>query len=293
MRAGAIMRDTAIFISYRRDDTGPFALALRSELDLRLRGAPVFVDLSRIQGGDAWSDVLTDALAKSRLLIALIGEDWAGRGAEGRARINESGDWVAREIAEGLSRNIVLPVLVNGAALMRAEDLPDGLRGLPSIQAVPLRTQSWEADLRHLCEVLRSRFGIVLKDTKQMMPPVSQIKRTVPALTNEELDKACSGPLAGWSVEVVHDVAVTGAVRESLCRTLLFQRDKDAFAFLAKLGGVVHKMNHHPIIEAKYADVAIKLCTWDAGHRITNFDIRLAREIERLARRWPQRSAQG
>jgi len=277
------MRNSAVFISYRRDDTGPIALALRSELDLRLRGATVFVDQNRIQGGAAWPDVLSDALAKSRLLIALIGDDWAA----GRLAVPD--DWVAREVGEGLQRNIVLPVLVNGARL--PSDLPAGLAALAGVQALPLRIASWEADLKLLCDTLGARFGVPLKDARQMMPQANKIKRTVAALTNEELEAACAdGPLQAWRVEMIHDVSVTGAVREFLCRTLLFQRDKDAFAFLAKVGSVVHKMNHHPVIEAKYADVGIKLSTWDAGHRITKYDLRLAHEIERLARRWKQRS---
>lgn len=285
------MRDNATFISYRRDDTGPFALALRSELDLRLRGAPVFVDLNRIQGGDVWPDVLSDALAKSRLVIALIGEDWAGQRPDGARRIDEANDWVASELTEGLRRGIVLPVLVNGAP--PPASLPAALAGLSAVQAVELRTRSWDSDLKAICELMRARFGVALKDSRQMMPPISPLKRTVPPLTDRELEDACAGAMQGWAVEIVHDVAVTGAVREFLCKTFLFQRDKDAFAFLGKLGSVVHKLNHHPVIEAKYADIVIKLCTWDAGHRITHHDLRLAREIERLARRWPQRSPQG
>lgn len=285
------MRDNAIFISYRRDDTGPFALALRSELDLRLSGAPVFVDLNRIQGGDVWPEVLSDALAKSRLVVALIGAGWAGDDGVGASRIKNPDDWVTREVAEGLRRGIVLPVLVNGAP--PPQDLPAVLQGLSAIQATSLRTQTWDSDLKALCELMRSRFGVALKDSRQMMPPVNPLKRTVSPLTNGELDQACAGPLQGWNVEVVHDVAGTGAAREYLSKKFLFQRDKDAFEFLGKLGKVVHQMNHHPVIEAKYADIGIKLCTWDAGHRITHHDLKLGREIEKLARRWRQRSPQG
>lgn len=280
------MRDNAIFISYRRDDTGPFALALRSELDLRLSGAPVFVDLNRIQGGDAWPDVLSDALAKSRLVIALIGDAWAGG-----ARIHDPEDWVAREIAEGLRRGIVLPVLVNGAP--PPADLPVALSGMSAVQAINLRTQTWDSDLRSLCELMRSRFGIAVKDSRQMMPPVNALKRTVAPLSDDELDAACAGPLQGWTVEIIHDVAGSGAAREYLAKKYLFQRDSDAFEFLGKIGKVVHKMNHHPVIEAKYADITIRLCTWDAGHRITHYDLKLGREIEKLARRWKQRSPEG
>ena len=149
------MRNRVIFVSYRRDDTGPFALALRSELDLRLQGMPVFLDLNRIQGGDAWSSVLEDALAKTKVVVALIGADWAGAQADGTARIQAEDDWVAREVAHGLRAQAILPLLVNGASLPDATSLPPSLQALNSVQALPLRTQSWEADLRMICDTVQ------------------------------------------------------------------------------------------------------------------------------------------
>jgi hypothetical protein len=62
------MRGLLVFVSYRRDDTGPFVLALRSELELRPDGVPVFVDVNRIQGGDRWPEALSyDADMAGRL----------------------------------------------------------------------------------------------------------------------------------------------------------------------------------------------------------------------------------
>lgn len=284
------MRNRVIFVSYRRDDTGPIALALRSELDLRIQGMPVFVDLNRIQGGDAWSGVLEDALARAKVIIALIGEKWAGT-HEGEARILEEGDWVAREVAHGLSTRSILPLLVDDAKLPDVHLLPPQLQGLPSIQALPLRTRSWEADLRMVCEVLQSRFGAPLVQSSQMLPKPSRIKSEVAPLSDEELDHVLQ--TSDWGVEVVHDVATTGTVREFLRKKYLFQRDRDAFEFLHRIGGLTRKYKHHPIIEAKYADVVIRLSTWDAGHRITRFDARFAADLDKLARKWPLRTANG
>jgi pterin-4a-carbinolamine dehydratase len=284
------MRNRVIFVSYRREDTGPFALALRSELDLRLQGMPVFIDLNRIQGGDAWSNVLEDALAKTKVVIALIGENWIGVREDG-PRIRADDDWVAREVAHGLSTQSILPLLVNGAGIPDMNVLPPALQGLPSIQALPLRTQSWEADLRMLCETLQSRFGATLKQSSQMLPKPSRIKSEVAPLSDEELEHVLQA--SDWNVEVVHDVTTTGAVREFLRKKYLFQKDRDAFEFLHRIGGLTKKYNHHPIIEAKYADVVLRLSTWDAGHRITRFDARFAADLDKLSRRWPMRSADG
>lgn len=285
------MRNKVVFISYRRDDTGPFALALRSELDLRLQGAPVFVDLNRIQGGDAWSNVLEDALAKTQVVIGLIGDKWTGGREGGPPRIADADDWVAREVAHGLRLPALLPVLVNGASLPDPDSLPESLRALPGVQAIPLRTQSWDADLRMICETLHARFGLTLKKANQMLPPPSRIKSVVAPLSDADLDQVLRD--SEWKVEVVHDVTATGAVREFLRKEFLFQKDQDAFSFIHKIGDLTKKYRHHPIIEAKYADVTLRLSTWDAGHRITTFDARLARDLDKLARRWPMRSAHG
>jgi TIR domain len=219
---GRRLRNSVIFVSYRREDTGPFALALRSELDLRVQGMPVFVALNRIHGGDAWSSVLEDALAKTKVVIALIGENWTGA-RDGASRIlEEEGDWVAREVAHGLGTRSILPLLVNGASFPDGKLLPPALQSLPSIQALPLRTQSWEADLRIVCEALQSRFGATLKQSSQMLPPLSRIKSEVAQLSDEELDTVVR--TSGWNVEVVHDVTTTGAVREFLRKNIFSRR---------------------------------------------------------------------
>lgn len=162
------MRDTVVFVSYRRDDTGPIALALRAELDLRLAGVPVFVDLNRIQGGDLWPDVLEDALRKARVLIALIGTNWAGERDDGPPRIADSNDWVRRECARALAHpsGAILPVLVNGADLPSDTLLPDDLKRMRAFNALPLRTQSWDQDLRTICETLGAKFSLRSDRTK-------------------------------------------------------------------------------------------------------------------------------
>ncbi|MDX2235229.1 MAG: 4a-hydroxytetrahydrobiopterin dehydratase [Hyphomonadaceae bacterium] len=290
--AGDRMRDTVVFVSYRRDDTGPVALALRAELDLRLAGVPVFVDLNRIQGGDAWPDVLEDALRKARVLIALIGPNWAGMHDGAAPRLHDPNDWVRRECARALAHpsGAILPVLVNGAEFPPEAALPDDLRKMRTFNALPLRTQSWDQDLRTICETLAAKFALRVKRQDEMLPPSSAIKRLVEPLSDEALEALKrERRLPGWTIETVHDTTVTGAVREFLCKKFMFAKDGDAFAFMHRMSGITRKLKHHPIIEAKYADVTVKLSTWDAGHYVTAFDVKMAIALDRLAKRWRQR----
>lgn len=286
------MRDQLIFVSYRREDTGPGALALRAELDLRLDGAPIFVDLNRIQGGDLWSEVLDDALKKARILIALIGPAWLGPRPNGGYRIHDEDDWVRKECARALRHSpaAVLPVLLGGASMPRIDDLPEDLAPITSLQALPLRLDSWDPDLRAICLRMHERFGVRLRQEGKFLPLPSTLKRLVDPLSDAKLNAyQTEGELPGWRVETIHDVMGSGAVREFLKKTYRFTKDSFAFDFMHSLKSVTKKNKHHPIIEAKYADVSIRLSTWDAGHCITHFDIATAIAVDKLARRWRQR----
>lgn len=282
-----------IFVSYRRLDTGPVALALRAELELRLDGAPIFVDVNRIQGGDAWKAVLDNALTKANILIALIGPDWAGPKPDGGFRINDPDDTLREEVARALRHpsRAVLPILVRDAQLPPAEALPEDVRPILDLQALPLRMASWDQDLRAISDVLAGRFGVRLKRTDHTLPKPSAIKSFDEVVSDEKLDAmAAQGLLNGWSVQTIHDVFKTGAVREFLKKTYNFERAVDAFAFLGAISEVVKKRDHHPMIEAVYRDVTLRLSTFDKGHFITMNDIHFASDVDRVAARWPYRS---
>ena len=56
----------------------------------------------------------------------------------------------------------------------------------------------------------------------------------------------------------------------------------EAIAFLQRIVEPAERMNHHPDIENHYDRVRIGLHTW-SEEAVTEKDLRLAREIERLA----------
>ena len=282
------MRPPLIFLSYRRQDTGPYALALRSELELRLDGIPIFLDLNRIQGGDLWEEVLDDALTKAKVLIALIGPNWAGELETGGTRLDSEGDWVRKEVARALrhSPKAVLPVLVNDARIPDPQSLPSNLRKLFDIQAMPLRSQSWDADVAALCAALESAFSVRVKRLGELLPTPNPLKQREGALTDGELkqDKR-DGLLPGWEVELMHDAEKTGYVRESLRKKFTCASDVEAFDFVSRIQPLTKTLKHHPKIEMIFKTVVIRLSTFDAGYRITTFDRRMAVEIDELFNR--------
>ena len=55
-----------------------------------------------------------------------------------------------------------------------------------------------------------------------------------------------------------------------------------AFGFLSRLALIMEKHNHHPTIENTYATVKLSMNTHDAGDKITDKDLNLAEEINKL-----------
>ena len=56
----------------------------------------------------------------------------------------------------------------------------------------------------------------------------------------------------------------------------------EAFAFLGKVALIAEKQNHHPEIFNVYNRVELKFNTHDAGNKVTEKDIKIAKTIEEL-----------
>ena len=70
-------------------------------------------------------------------------------------RLDSDDDWVRQEIASALRRDIlVLPVLVGGAMMPRAEDLPENIRGLARKQAAEISDSRWDYDTGEIFKTL-------------------------------------------------------------------------------------------------------------------------------------------
>src|SRR5262245_16223230 len=126
-----------VFISYRKVDSRPWAIVLRDALADALGERRVCFDVASLTAGD-WRMQLERALADSAVVLVVIGPRWAATAdAEGRRRLMLDDDVHRLEIASALRRPAVtvIPVLVDGAQLPDAGELPDDLRGLLDRQA--------------------------------------------------------------------------------------------------------------------------------------------------------------
>lgn len=144
-----------VFINYRREETAYPAGWLYDRLANRY-GGQVFKDVDSIQLGDDFVEVITRAVGSCDVLLALIGDQWlAITDARGRRRLDDPDDFVRLEIEAALTRNVrVIPILVEGARLPRADELPPSLAGLVRRQALELSPARFDFDISRLLKVL-------------------------------------------------------------------------------------------------------------------------------------------
>jgi hypothetical protein len=114
-----------IAISYRRADAAAVAGRIFDHLTARFGENAVFMDVDRIPFGTDFRSHIQETLQRTDVLIAVIGANWLGVGADGAARMNEKADPVRVEIATALGQTTpIIPVLVDGAKMPDSRVLP-------------------------------------------------------------------------------------------------------------------------------------------------------------------------
>jgi hypothetical protein len=124
-----------IFVSYRRADTQEIAEQLYSRLALHFGATNVFMDRADIEHGQRWRDEVTRQITAADMFLVLIGRAWLDT-----LRIRAAADDVLRtELASALQqKKQIIPILVDGAAMPSASELPPEVRGLTEFQALPV-----------------------------------------------------------------------------------------------------------------------------------------------------------
>ncbi|MEJ8856504.1 toll/interleukin-1 receptor domain-containing protein [Variovorax robiniae] len=145
-------RRERIFISYRRADSAGHAGRLKDDLT-RILGDRVFMDVADIAPGVDFERALHRELASCGAVLAVIGPRWR----EALEAPREGQDYVRFELAQALAQADVrvVPVLMQGASLPTAAQLPADLQALANRQATVIRDDRWQDDVAHLARELR------------------------------------------------------------------------------------------------------------------------------------------
>lgn len=144
-----------VFISYRRKDTPHEAFLISKDIRHALGEDSVFMDASSISPGDQWPQEIQSALKTAETVIVIIGPKWLhiDNSGSGQRCIDDPDNWVRKEVTFALKENKrVIPVLVNGAKMPLADDLPEEIESLQKRQGFELRNDYWEHDIKLLVD---------------------------------------------------------------------------------------------------------------------------------------------
>ena len=170
-RAGALVRDAsvratgaserAVFISYRRELAGGYAGWLSSELEREFGSDRVFRDMDTLEPGRDFLEAIEQALRSCRVMLVLIAPGWVTvEDEQGKPRLKDPQDVLRMEIDAALKRpNVrVTPVLLQGATMPTAGDLPSELEPLSRRNALELSDSRRGFDIgrikKHVADVL-------------------------------------------------------------------------------------------------------------------------------------------
>lgn len=90
-------------------------------------------------------------------------------------------------------------------------------------------------------------------------------------LSQEEIDRALSGDLSHWRQE-----------GDSITRSVKADSFMAGIALVSAVASVAEERNHHPDIDVRWTTITFTLSTHSMGG-LTEFDLRLAADIDRLA----------
>ena len=147
----------SIFISYRREVNAHEAGRVFNILCERFDRNAIFMDTTSIQPGSEWPTMLQEILVSCSTVLLIIGNDWLTYGTDkfGIRRIDKADDWVRKEIKLALdSRKKLIPVLVSGGEMPPQEALPNDIKHISNLQAIEIRSDYWDHDIRLLVERL-------------------------------------------------------------------------------------------------------------------------------------------
>ncbi len=150
--------DQRIFISYRRSDCQSVANGLNDGLRNRLPEAQVFMDLDSIPPGADFEEHIREEIDQCDVVLVLIGDEWLTPAADtGTRRIDQPNDFVRLEIMSALraEKVRVIPVLVEGARMPAATELPEDIARLARLNAYVLSDSHWARDITELTNLLR------------------------------------------------------------------------------------------------------------------------------------------
>ncbi|WP_447963392.1 SUMF1/EgtB/PvdO family nonheme iron enzyme [Nitrospira sp. Ecomares 2.1] len=170
---------SGIFICYRREDSIAYAGRLFDQLADRFGEEQIFMDIDTMKVGLDFVEQIEKAVQSCHVLIAVIGKTWVNiQDEEGKRRLDNPKDFVRVEIQVALERNIlVIPLLVGGAGMPKAVELPDVIAKLARRHAMKMSDERFRADATRLFEQISE---YVIEPESEPPSPPRELEATIP-----------------------------------------------------------------------------------------------------------------
>lgn len=279
------MQPFTFFVSYRRQDTAPIALLLKSEIEKRLQFVRVSVDVEEMAPGDHFPDHLKRLIDEAHATIALIGKQWMPkRGTSPTGRTGD--DWVARELEYsasaplaqpegdrfGLTHRIVLPVFADCERGFDQLELPESIAYLSSLHSERIDYATWPIAIGPLLDRIAVRLQLKRRPDKDEYPTPDLAKARTQPLADKELASILAyDDYEGWYIDNFGDAEV-----RYLVKTFKFPHFNEAADFMEMVANHCRVLNHHPEWRNVFNHVTVSLTTWDARRKVTIYDLNLA-----------------
>lgn len=290
-----------IFINYRRGDDAGFTQALYQRLEDEFGADNIFMDVEgHIKPGDDFVHVLDAQVAAADILLAIIGPRWMDLMAK---RAGDPDDFVAIEIGSALEKEKrVIPVLVGGALMPRADALPENIRNMTRRNAVGLRPERFKADTQGLVTALKEQLAAAerekAKNTAERAAAESARRKAEDEAANrarEAEQRARAQANAGLTPEQIIKA-------EELANWDFIKESSDPQEFrdhLARFPGGVVERNARAKLEALLWDAIINADRDDlfVGERLASFqtefpDGKFAADAKALRAKFAERAKQ-
>ncbi len=279
-----------IFLSYRREDAAAEARGIRDALRQAFGKHAVFMDTSSIEAGALWPQGLRDAIGSAEVVLVVIGPEWLRVGSDewGLRRIDQEQDWVRQELTLAFSQSKkVIPVLVRGAKMPPAHVLPEPVRALTERQAIELRRDYMDHDIKLLLAQLSEEGNQSGVHDLKRGPYPTRFPEGPDPVSGEKLQAILNTELTRWRKVVSPLPEQPDQVRVELFREFQFKSFRDAIRFMNEVAPGCDIVMHHPRWENIWKTIRVFLTTWDIGHQISDRDVQLARYFERAYNEYP------
>ena len=190
---------------------------MADELKRQFGSDNVFLDVDSIGPGVKFDDAIRRSINSSSVVLIMIGPKWLSMTCgDGNRRLDDKADHLRVEIETALlSKALVIPVLVDGATMPAARDLPDEIAELTELNAYSLTDSHWSYDIEQLIDKISPGGAKREKETISAPAVVSLVLSAMIVMVFLEDDYDYDTLLGSFAIAVVALVLSVYAYRKS------------------------------------------------------------------------------